>query len=216
MYRIFVRGDIGTVLMVLEVSAEIAAKEENRVTNKDGTSGKRNRPSNDESMLRLSQNGIIVLPSAWMYAFYSAADYRSDKFDRLVSQATEVHVKAKRKHQASVLLEGEGFVEEAAKTALEAMLLGVNALATLGKVPEVDDNEFAVTFYLTGIRKKFKAMSGLARLGSRPGISSKPRSSRWSTHFLHLLPIKSPEPGAKKANSAIRRRRLIPLNWSSS
>ena len=101
-----------------------------------------------QSMHRLAQSGMIVLPTANMREIFPAADFEIPKPNLQVERATTLLERAKHKLKAATLLEGGGFDDEAGVPARESVQIAVEALAILRGVPEPENPESATEFFL--------------------------------------------------------------------
>lgn len=100
------------------------------------------------SMLRLSQSGMMPLPTAKMREIYPAQDSGADEADAWISSARALAERAKYKLKAATLLEGGGFSEEALGPARDAAHLAVNAFAASLGMPEHAEPSAAAEFLI--------------------------------------------------------------------
>ena len=101
-----------------------------------------------QTMHRLAQSGMIVLPTANMREIFPTADFEIPKPNLQVERATTLLERAKHKLKAATLLEGGGFDDEAGVPAIESIQIAVEALAILRGAPEPDNPESATEFFL--------------------------------------------------------------------
>ncbi len=101
-----------------------------------------------QSMHRLAQSGMIVLPTANMREIFPTADLEIPKPNLQVERATTLLERAKHKLKAATLLEGGGFDDEAGVPARESVQIAVEALAILRGAPEPENPESATEFFL--------------------------------------------------------------------
>ena len=101
-----------------------------------------------QSMHRLAQSGMIVLPMANMREIFPTSDLEIPKQKLQVERATTLLERSKHKLKAATLLEGGGFAEEADVPARESVQIAVEALAILRGVPDPENPECATEFFL--------------------------------------------------------------------